>query len=116
MSTIDTRVVDMAGIPSVVRQVIRLVTPPSVGRVVDEHHLVGDLGLDSLSLAELAFALEDLFGLDAITPERAMTLRTVGDIIGLIEEAITDGVAQQPSAEAVHALSAQYGRTWNLDD
>jgi len=113
MSTPDTGLVAVTSIPSVVRHVIQLITPRQAGFVADEHDLVGDLGFDSLTLVELAFALEDLFGLDAVTPERAMTLRTVGDITGHIAAAIADGAGQRPSAEAIQALSAQYRRTWN---
>jgi acyl carrier protein len=113
MSTADAALVSTTSIPSVVRHAIQLITPEPVASVIDEHQLVNDLGFDSLTLAELAFALEDLFGLDAVTPERAMTLRTAGDLAGLIDAAIADGVAQRPSADAVQALSAQYGRTWN---
>lgn len=115
MSTPDTRLVSMTSIPSVVRYAIQLITPLPVACVADEHHLIGDLGFDSLILVELAFALEDLFGLDAVTPERAMTLRTVGDIASHIEAAIAGGSAQPPSAEGVQAFSAQYGHTWNPD-
>jgi acyl carrier protein len=113
MSTTDTPLVAMTGIPSVVRHVISLIAPQRVRPVVDRQDLVRDLGFDSLTLAELSFALEDLFGLDSVTPERAMTLRTAGDIATLIEAAITAGLAQRPSAEAVQALSAQYGHTWS---
>jgi acyl carrier protein len=116
MSAAETPVTEITVIPPVIRHVIKLITPKQAGHVVDQDSLIGDLGFDSLTLAELAFALEDLFGLDAVTPERAMALRTVGDIISLIETAITRDVAQPPSAEAVQMLSAQYGQVWNPDN
>ena len=105
-----------AQVPAVVRQVVRLVAPQPPAEVGDAHQLIGDLGFHSLALAELAFTLEDLFGLDAITPERAMTLATVGDIAGLIDEAIAEGAARLPGVEEVQAFCAQYGAEWSPGD
>jgi len=100
-------------VPAVVRQVVRLVAPQPPAQVGNAHQLIGDLGFHSLALAELAFTLEDLFGLDAITPERAMTLQTVGDIVTLITEAIGAGQARVPDGDDVQAFCAQYGAVWD---
>jgi acyl carrier protein len=115
MSTPDTDLAGTISISSVVRHAITLIAPSRPTLTVDGDHLINDLGFDSLSLVELAFALEELFGLDAVTPERAMTLRTVGDIISHVEAALASGIGKEPSVEAVQAISAQYGRTWNPD-
>jgi acyl carrier protein len=48
-------------------------------RINDEHRLNQDLGLDSLSLAEMAFKIDDLFGLAIETREMA-GIATVGDL------------------------------------
>lgn len=115
MSTIDSSLTEPTGIASVVHHVIQLVSPQPVASVADEQHLVGELGYHSLALAELAFTLEDLFSLDAMTPEQAITLQTVGDIIGLIVAAVAAGEAKPPALESVQAISAQYGGSWNPD-
>ncbi|MBS2965024.1 acyl carrier protein [Actinocrinis puniceicyclus] len=100
-------------LPAAVRQMVRLVAPHRTERVTAEHQLIGDLGFHSLALAELGFTLEDLFGLDAITPERAMALRTVGDLVALIEGALAEDAARLPSREEVEAVCAQYGAAWD---
>lgn len=115
MTTPDTRIISSGSISSVVRHAIALIAPSHPAFTVDEDHLIKDLGFDSLTIVELAFALEELFGLDAVTPERAMTLRTVGDIVSHVETALASGIGEEPSVEAVQALSAQYGRTWAPD-
>jgi acyl carrier protein len=110
VNTPDAHLADTISIPSVVRHAIVLIAPSHQAFAVDGNHLINDLGYDSLTLVELAFALEELFGLDAVTPERAMALRTVGDIISHVEAALASGVGQEPSVEEVQALSAQYAR------
>jgi len=45
----------------------------------DEMRLSQDLGLDSLALTEMAFVLDDLFGVSFETREMA-TVQTVGDL------------------------------------
>jgi acyl carrier protein len=115
MTTPDAELERTISISSVVRHAIVMIAPSHPAFTVEGDHLINDLAFDSLTLVELAFALEELFGLDAVTPERAMTLRTVGDIITHVEAALASGVGEEPSVEAVQAVSAQYGRTWNPD-
>ncbi|WP_327299440.1 acyl carrier protein [Streptomyces sp. NBC_01387] len=100
-------------VPAVVHQVIRLVAPQAPQHLRSDHQLIGDLGFHSLSLAELGFTLEDLFRLDSITPERAMALRTVEDIVDLILNALAQDAAELPATSEVETVCAQYGTTWN---
>lgn len=51
---------------------------------IKEDSAFTDLGLDSLDMAELAMNLEDEFG---VTIELAASLKTVADIVKLIDEA-----------------------------
>jgi acyl carrier protein len=95
-------------VPAVVREVTRLVAPQAPAQVVDGDQLIGDLGFHSLAQAELAFTLEDLFDLDAVTPERAMTLQTVGDIVALITEALDEGNVRLPRTQEVDDFYARY--------
>jgi acyl carrier protein len=94
---------------AVVRHIVRLVAPLAVEDIVDELRLIGDLGFHSLALAELVFTLEDTFGIEAVSPELAMSLQTVGDIAQLIDAAIESGDAKPASVADVRLLSAQYG-------
>lgn len=51
---------------------------------IKEDSALTDLGLDSLDMAELAMNLEDEFG---VTIELDASLKTVADIVKLIDEA-----------------------------
>ena len=51
---------------------------------IKEYSAFTDLGLDSLDMAELAMNLEDEFG---VTIELDASLKTVADIVKLIDEA-----------------------------
>lgn len=49
-----------------------------------ESKIIEDLGADSLDVVELLMTLEDEFGI-AVTDEEAVTLKTVNDIVKIIE-------------------------------
>ena len=50
-----------------------------------ETKIVEDLGADSLDMVELLMMLEEDFGI-VIPDEQAMSLKTVGDIVSLLEK------------------------------
>jgi acyl carrier protein len=60
---------------------------------IGPEQLMADLGIDSLSAIEFMFQLEDEFGV-SLTEERG-ELRTVSDVIALVERAI----AARPDAK-----------------
>ena len=62
------------------RGLIVRMSPKNVESVSDDERLVEDLGYDSLTLIELAVAIEDRFDLPTISEEEAMRIRTVGDL------------------------------------
>jgi acyl carrier protein len=62
------------------RGLILRMSPRTVASASAEDRLVEDLGYDSLTLIELAVAIEDHFDLPAITEEEAMRIKTVGDL------------------------------------
>jgi acyl carrier protein len=62
------------------RGLILRMSPRTVASTAAEDRLVEDLGYDSLTLIELAVAIEDRFDLPAITEEEAMRIKTVGDL------------------------------------
>lgn len=100
-------------VPRVVQVIVGLVAPSIGADVGPDRHLIGDLGFHSLALAELGFTLEDLFGLDAVTPEQAMSLQTVGEITAVIQEAVAAGTAQVPTYGQIEDLCRQYGVKWD---
>jgi acyl carrier protein len=62
-------------------------------QVQDETVIREGLGLDSLQLTELLFEIEERLGA-RIADEEAMKLRTVGDLITLIETKLASGAAK----------------------
>ena len=55
-------------------------------RIVPNAKIVDDLGADSLTLAEITFALEEEFAV-VIPDEKTETLSTLDDVVKCIEEA-----------------------------
>jgi acyl carrier protein len=99
-------------VPALIQEAVRLISPVAPREVGNSQRLIYDLGYHSLALAELGFTLEDLFGLDAVTPEQAMMMNEVGDIITLVESAIADDRARLPVVADVQALCGRYGTVW----
>ena len=62
-------------------------------QVQDETVIREGLGLDSLQLTELLFEIEERLGA-RIADDEAMKLRTVGDLITLIESKLNGGAAK----------------------
>ncbi len=54
-------------------------------KITYESDVVKDLGADSLDVVQLLMALEDEFGI-TVSEDEATNLRTVGDIVNLIEK------------------------------
>jgi acyl carrier protein len=105
--------IDADQVTAVIHEVVRLIAPVPSAAVTDEHRLINDLGFHSLALAELGFTLEDLFSLDTVTPEQAMSLSTVGDISVLISKAVAGGEATLPPVAEVRSFCERYGTAWN---
>ena len=55
-----------------------------VSDVTDEKDVVKDLGADSLDVVEMLMGLEEEFGVE-LSDEEAVALKTVGDIVKVIE-------------------------------
>ena len=53
-------------------------------RVTENSRIIEDLGADSLDLVEMLMTLEDEFNVN-VSDEEALKLKTVGDIVKLIE-------------------------------
>ncbi len=72
--------------PELEREFLALVSrhvPPGV-TVSTESTVAGDLGLDSLTIMELIAEVEERFGV-SIADERLLELRTVGDVLRVID-------------------------------
>jgi acyl carrier protein len=77
------------------RTVCRAVTAvaPDPGRPAEpQHHLVDDLGYDSLRLVELSVLLEDLFDIDLTTVEPP-PVGAVRDLADFVREMVGSGLA-----------------------
>lgn len=61
-------------------------------RVNEDTSFMDDLGIDSLDLAAMALALEDVYGV-RLEDEQIMLIRTVGDALDLILESVEAGAA-----------------------
>lgn len=99
-------------VPELLVTLVGLIAPHPVARVEREHVLIDDLGYHSVALAELGFTVEDLFEFEALTPQTAMSLESVGDILDLVGQHIGDDSAVMPETSQVEAICARYGATW----
>lgn len=54
---------------------------------IDEDKPLNELGLDSLDVVEMCMDLEDRYGF-SLDPEDLTSLKTVGDILNLIEKSL----------------------------
>jgi len=72
-------------VADVVKKLIAEQLNKPVEEVTDEKEVVKDLGADSLDVVEMLMALESEFDI-TVPEEDAVNIKTVGDIIKLIEE------------------------------
>jgi acyl carrier protein len=93
---------DLALLPAIVRGVIaRFVERERRAKLeheADALHLIGDLGLDSLTMMEIVMLAEDVFPI-SISNDELRGLRTVGDVERFIACKL-QGVAPPPSVAA----------------
>ena len=54
------------------------------GKITENSKVIDDLGADSLDVVEMLMTLEDEFNV-TVTDEESVNLKTVGDIVKLIE-------------------------------
>ncbi|WP_212719319.1 phosphopantetheine-binding protein [Blastococcus sp. CCUG 61487] len=71
-----------------IREMIRDIAPNGDGWRGDDPQLVVDLEYHSLALVELAFALEDEFGVEPIDEHTAATIVSVSDVEGYVMQAL----------------------------
>ncbi len=83
------------------RRLVGMLAPVPRSGVVPSDTLIGGLGYDSLSLMELAFNVEDLFGLDSISMERSVAIKTVADLTAFVTDEIAEGRGTMPDSEAL---------------
>ncbi|WP_117210551.1 acyl carrier protein [Allorhizocola rhizosphaerae] len=82
--TIDTEVGQR------VRQVVEALAPMQDQSADDSARLVEDLGYHSLLLLELAFTVEEEFGLEPLDESRAGSIVVVGDLVAYVEAAVRE--------------------------
>ncbi len=54
----------------------------------DSSRLIGDLGFDSLALAEIVFFIEDLYGV-SISNQELLNITTVGELRGFVRSKVS---------------------------
>lgn len=90
-----------------VLRVVGRIAPVSDQPVRPEAELVADLGFQSLAVAELGFALTDLFGV-TVSPEAAFELRCVADVVGLVGTRVAAGTGRRPADAELAEWEAGY--------
>jgi acyl carrier protein len=74
---------------TVIRKMLRQFAPGDVDHLTPDTRLIDDLGYHSLALLELAYALEDEFGLPPMDEETARDVITVRDIEDLVAQRLS---------------------------
>lgn len=67
-----------------VKEIISAQLNKPIDEITDEKEVVKDLGADSLDIVEMLMSLEEDFGI-TISEDDAVNIKTVGDIVKLIE-------------------------------
>ena len=70
-----------------VKELISQQLNKSVEEITEEKEVVKDLGADSLDVVEMLMCLEEEFNI-TVPEEDAVNIKTVGDIVKLIDEKI----------------------------
>jgi acyl carrier protein len=86
-----------------IAEIIEEVTGIEPSEVTVEKSFVDDLDIDSLSMVEIAVQTEDKYGVK-IPDEDLAGLRTVGDVVGYLQQLATD------NPEAAEAIRAQFDK------
>ena len=68
-----------------VKELIAQQLNKSVEEITEDKEIVKDLGADSLDVVEMLMSLEEEFNI-TVPEEDAVNIKTVGDIVKLIEE------------------------------
>ena len=99
-------------VPDLLGALILLIAPVRAARAEPGQRLIGDLGYHSLAMAELGFTIEDLFRVESLSPETAMTIERVEDIVQLVGKHVAEGEGNLPEVGEVDAVFARYGSAW----
>ncbi|MFI5356822.1 MAG: acyl carrier protein [Opitutales bacterium] len=88
---------DMAAADEVVLAIVKDHVPAKKvdqipAELTDQSTLMGDLGIDSVSIADAVFVLEDVFDV-SIANKELIRLRTVGDLRSFIRAKLANGPA-----------------------
>lgn len=88
-----------------IRELIFELAPNQSPPAIENPHLIDDLQYQSLALLELAFTLEDEFGIPPIDQQTAQKISTVSDVLDYVLEQI-DAVAQRGSVAQMTAQTS----------
>lgn len=86
--TVRTATRSESDVRQLIRMLVRELAPSPEGLSVENPRLIEDLGYHSLALLELAFTIEDEFGLEPIDQESAQRILTSSDVESYVVERI----------------------------
>ena len=95
----------------IVLKALSEVTEKSPDRLNLEDRLQEDLGLDSLDAVELTMTIEDEIG-KSIEDELVERLKTVGDVLGLIDRIMEGEVSESPPPPTTGENCGKCGKPW----
>lgn len=75
-----------------IRTIIQELAPSPDVTDIEDAHLIDNLGYHSLGLLELAFTLEDEFGLPPISEEQGRAIQTVRNVEDYVVAQLSAGV------------------------
>ena len=92
ISIVGQKTMDVEGIRTQIKQAIKRVAGIEVEAISDIASYEADLGLDSLSILEIAVEIENQFKFHASDEELA-SIRTVEDAVNLVKRRLDEAVA-----------------------
>jgi acyl carrier protein len=101
LEAVDVAAEGRPWVEEVVARIVSDIAPDADAASTPDMLLVADLGYNSVLLIELAFALEELFGLDRLSEGDAPPIGTVGDLQEYVLSHVDAGLATVPDAATV---------------
>lgn len=92
----------------VIAEFAQRLAPARPASVDIDDELVRDLGYDSLAMVELQFAVEELFQLEPLPADEALSIWTIRDLVELVDERVSGGAGRMPDEATLDLMRAQH--------